>query len=339
MVTRKDVAELAGVSVAAVSRVVNSSGYVRYDKRQAIEQAIHELGYRPKSVAISAGEQRTRQIMFCMNGIDDFYALELYKGVNDYAAKQGYVATMGNAASDELLFSMRIGGLILPNEMAASSFMSTVKHALPLPVVYASFGAAIHVPRQISAVEVDTYRAMEAAVECLLKRGHTRIALATPFGIDESNPRCIAWRNRMLPILGASVDEYIFINSDNERTAVEAGPDGYFRLGQRLANRIAARKASITAVACFNDMIALGILHRFYELGVRVPEDISIIGIDASCICGMVYPSLSSVSLSPFIHGQECARILIDLIRGENVSRKTNIPIHLRVTQSIKSIK
>lgn len=62
-------------------------------------------------------------------------------------------------------------------------------------------------------------------------------------------------------------------------------------------------------------------------------------GIDASSVGKMTYPSLSSVSLSPFVHGQECARILIGLISGENVSRKTNIPIHLRVTQSIRSLK
>lgn len=263
MVTRREVAERAGVSVAAVSRVVNNSGYVRYDKRLAIEQAIRELGYRPKSIPISMGEPRTRQIMFCMNGIDDFYALELYKGVNDYAARQSYVATMGNAVSNDLLFGMKIDGLILSSELTASQFMSTVKHALPLPVVYASFGAAIHVPRQFSAVEADTYRAMEVAVECLLMRGHTRIALATPFAIGETNPRCVAWRNMMLPILGAAVDAYAFINSNEERAAYEQGPDGYFHLGLRLADRIAARKASVTAVVCFNDIVAVGILIAF----------------------------------------------------------------------------
>lgn len=339
MITRKEVAERAGVSVAAVSRVVNNSGYVRYDKRQAIEQAIHDLGYRPKSVPISMGERQTKQIMFCMNGIDDYYALEVYKGVNDYAVRENYVATMGITAHNALLSRIEVDGLILSSEIVAAQFMATVKHALPLPMVYASFGAAIHVPRQLSAVEADTYRAMEVAVECLLDHGHSRIALATPYSIDEQNPRCIAWRNMMLPILGSAVDEYAFVCSEEERAPANQGKDGLFSLGLLLGSRIAARKASVTAVVCFNDIVAMGVMHCFHELGIRVPEDVSIMGIDASSIGKMAYPSLSSVSLSPFIHGQECARILIDLIRGENVSRKTNIPIHLRVTQSIRSIK
>lgn len=339
MVTRKEVAARAGVSVAAVSRVVNNSGYVRYDKRQAVEQAIQELGYRPKLAPMVKGEKKTRQIMFCMNGIDDFYALELYKGVSDYAARENYVATMGNAICNELLSQMDIDGLILSNEIFAAQFADDIRHALSIPVVYASFGAGIRPPRQLSSVEADTYHAMEVAVECLIKRGHTRIAMATPFLIDEYNPRCVAWRNMMLPILGASVDAYAFISDEKERTFVHQGPDGFFQLGLNLADRIALSRVPVTAVACFNDILAVGVLHRFHELGIRVPEDISLMGIDASSVGKMTYPSISSVSLSPFIHGQECARILFGLIRGENVSRKINIPIRLRLTQSIKRIE
>lgn len=338
MVTRKEVAERAGVSVAAVSRVVNNSGYVRHDKREAIEKAIRELGYRPNPLAVAMRSQRTKQIMFCISGVADQYAIEVYEGVHSYARRQGYVAVLSRAFDNDAFHSMMIDGVIMPNEMAVNDLLRDMKQTLPMPLVYAAFGSSVMVPKRIPAIEVDTYQAMEMGIEHLLRKGHRRIALATPFKLDETNPRCLAWRSIMSHYLGKDLEDYLLL-VDRDKLDTEEATETFFGYGMTLADKFIQRRCDATAIVCFNDSVAVGILHRFREQGVRVPEDVSIVGIDASAMGRMVYPSLTSVSLSPFAHGQECARILIEIIENRNVSRKTHIPIALVEGQSVKTLK
>lgn len=338
MVTRKEVAERAGVSVAAVSRVVNNSGYVRQDKREVIEKAIRELNYRPNPLAVAMRSQRTKQIMFCVSGTNDQYALEVYDGVHNYAWEHGYVAVLSKSFNHEAFHSMMIDGVIMPNEMAINELLRDRKHTLPMPVVYASFGSSVMAPKRIPSIEVDTYYAMELSIEYLMKKGHRRIALATPFLLDETNPRCLAWRNLMAPLLGERLENYLFL-MDQDKLTIKEEPEVFSAYGMMLADKFVQRQCDATAIVCFNDAIAAGLMHGLRRYHIRVPDDISIVGIDASTLGKLVYPPLTSVSLSPFIHGQECARILIEIIENRNVSRKTHIPIALVEGQSVKTLK
>lgn len=338
MITRKEVAARAGVSVAAVSRVVNNSGYVRQDKREAIEKAIRELGYRPNPLAVAMHSRQTRQILFSISGINDQYALEVYEGVHSYAQEHGYTAVLGKNFDHDAFHTMMIDGVIMPNEIAAKALLESAKLILPMPVVYAAFGSAVLVPKRIPAIEVDTYRAMELGIEHLLAKGHRKIALATPFLLDETNPRGLAWRSLMSYPLGKRLEDYLLL-MDQDKLEPTEGPETFSNYGMILADKFIQRGCDATAIVCFNDAVAVGIMHRFHEKGVRVPDDVSIVGIDASTLGKLVYPPLTSVSLSPFIHGQECARILIEIIENRNASRKTHIPISLVEGQSVRTLK
>lgn len=331
MVTRKDVAQQAGVSVTAVSRVVNNSGYVRRDKREAIEKAIEALHYHPNPLATAMQNQQTKQLMFCVTSLQEQYAMDVYQGVYAYAAEAGYLAVLNNSSDMESFKSMMIDGVILPSEIYALQFMENVKHLLPLPAVYISYGSAAQIPGHIPCVEVDTYRAMEMGLEYLIAHGHRKIALATPLSVESLNPRCVAYLSTMLPRLGKAANQYVFFTREDRL-------DDFFYHGVQIAEKMMAQHCDATAVVCFNDAIALGLMHRLHELGVRIPDDISVMGIDATTMGKMVYPSLTSISLSSGLLGRECARILLDVIHGVRVSRKTSVPISIVEGKSVKTL-
>lgn len=338
MITRKEVAELAGVSLAAVSRVVNNSGYVRQDKREAIEKAIRELGYRPNPLAVAMRTQQTRHIMFCAGGVNSNYSFEVYEGVSRYAREHGYTAILCKDFDHEDFHSLMVDGVIMPNEMAANTLLQDKEFTLPMPMVYASFGSAVMVPKRIPAIEVDTYRAMEMGIEYLLSKGHRKIALATPFNLDETNPRSLAWKNMMTPVLTDRLEDYVFL-MDQDKLSLKEEPEEFCVYGNMLAEKFVQRQCDATAVICFNDSLAAGLMQGLRRHHIRVPDDVSIVGIDASTLGKLVYPPLTSVSLSPLAHGKECARILIEIIENRNASRKTHIPISLVEGQSVRTLK
>lgn len=338
MVTRKEVAELAGVSVTAVSRVVNNSGYVRQDKREAIEKAIRELGYRPNPLAVAMRTQQTKHIVFCAGSINNQYSFEVFEGIFSYAREHGCTAVLSKDFDDNDFHSLMVAGVILPFEMAVNDLLRDGKRVLPMPMVYAAFGSSIMVPKRIPAIEVDTYHAMELGIDYLMKKGPRRIALATPFLLDETNPRCLAWRNMLAPLLGDRLEDYLFL-MDQDKPDVKEKPEAFSAYGMMLADKFVQRRCDATAIVCFNDAVAAGLLHGLRRHYVRVPDDVSIVGIAASTLGKLVYPPLTSVSLSPFIHGQECARILIEIIENRNASRKTHIPVSLVEGQSVKTLK
>lgn len=326
MVTRKDVAERAGVSVTAVSRVVNNSGYVARDKREAILQAVRELGYQPKSITIASRWTDTRQILFLNKNFGNSTTIDMYRGMTDYAWKYGYMVSLCGTWEIENIKSMSVGGVILSDEGSTEAFDVTFHGLLPLPTVSASFGIARSQPRHIPFVEMDTYEAMEMLLEYLFARGHRRIAFASPHPVEEINSRGIAYYNNMRPILQDMIKNYLLVEDNHPRIGISEEAD-FAQIGKSLAGKFVERKLDATAIACFNDDIALGMIFRFQEMGIRVPEDISVMSIGGLEKSRSIYPGLSAVLLSPYNQGRECARVLLHVIHHKSVHRRTRLKV------------
>lgn len=179
---------------------------------------------------------------------------------------------------------------------------------------------------------------MEIGIEYLLRKGHRKIALATPWNPDETNPRGVAWQNMMLPQLGSRLLDYLLVVAP-EDLHVEETQDNFLHYGHLLARKFLASRCDASAIICFNDALAAGLIHELHKQGIRVPDDVSVVGMDASSLGKSIYPSITSVSLNPFVHGQECARILIEIIEQRNVSRKTHIPISIFEGDSVRTLK
>ena len=338
VITREDVAKKAGVSVTAVSRVMNNSGYVKKEKREAILKAVEEVGYRRNRAKVS----KVKQILFYHKDLSNAYTTEMYRGMIACASQHDHMVVLSAIWNIEEIMAMQIEGVILPNETALEEYIHFTENKPFSPTVCASYGTSIKYPRHIPLVESDTYVAMELSIEYLLSKGHTKIGLATPYPAGNKNPRSAAYRHKMLPLLGEDINQYMFVaddTSDSSRSALFDAEEDYFQYGELIAKQICTRKIDITAACCFNDNVAVGMFHHFNRIGVKVPEDISIVGIDGLSIGKYVYPGLTSVSISPFEQGYECVRVLLDMIADKKVKGRTKVPVHIIERESVKVIE
>jgi len=332
--TRKDVAELAGVSVTAVSRVMNNSGYVAKNKREAILKAAKKINYRPRA-AKSIMQQPNKQLLFYNKDLYNEFTTELYCGMVNYASQHDYMVLLSGTWDIEKFKHMLIDGVILPNDVFIDEFTRIIGNKIFLPIISASYGAQNKRVKRIPLVECDTYKAMELIIDYLFERNHTKIALAAPY--KNMDLRYTSYVNKMHPLLGKSIDKYIFTNNDAP-PHVMAPEIKYFEHGELLAQKMYETKCDATAVCCFNDNVAIGMIQQFTRLGVRIPGDISIVGIDGVNIGSYTHPKLTSVALSPFKQGSECVRVLLDMIAGKKVKGRTSVPIEIIERESVRTL-
>ena len=355
MVTRKDIARRANVSVSVVSRVLNNSGYVNQEKKKEILQIADEMGYRPNSIAVSLASKRTRQMIFFCRDVENPFNIELYEGMLDVAARNGYMVTLNGKLDYIDVKNMMVDGVILSDDNCAEVYMNVIGKRYYLPVVSASFGNPTYMSRSLPLVECDLWKGSKLILEYLWNKGHRKIALATPFkdGTERQSVRYSAWREFLREELGDKIDNYylgiptndlaegtrfIEYSEQNEEKQVEVGEDFFYK-GETAAKMFYERRLDATAVICFNDELALGFCKKIRVLGYQVPEDVSIVGIDGAFSRKYADVLLTSLALNPRKQGEKCAEVLLDMIHGRKYKHVTQIPMKIVEGESVKTIK
>ena len=167
MVTRKDIAERANVSVSVVSRALNNSGYVEADKKKRIIEIAQELGYRSNFIATLPANRKTKQVIFVCSELENAYNIELYEGMLEEAKKHGYmVLIQGDLDFDRIPVDM-LDGIILPSATVATEYVETVGKKHTLPTVSASFGGQIPPVKTIPIIECDLWNGASMIEEYL----------------------------------------------------------------------------------------------------------------------------------------------------------------------------
>lgn len=356
-VTRKDVAEKAGVSVSVVSRALNNSGYVQADKKQKVLAAAEEMGYFPHPVAMSLQKRRTRQILFFCKDLMNSYNIQMYQGMAKIAGERGYMVVLNGNMDFSTIRETMVDGIILPNEIVTEYYLQTVGKNYHLPVVSTFYGSAVYFPKSVPVVESDMHEVIRLAIQALRKKGHKKIALALPYGYQPSDARVQQWWEMMQKELGGRQDRYLIscrtadLEEDKEllRMLEESessggGPvflrrENFFIKGEILARILVKRKTDATAVICFNDELAAGFCSELRNFGVKIPDEISVMGIDGSYIRQITRPCLSTVSIDPEQQGEKCAEVLIDLIEGKKIHYVTRIPMKILEGETVKDIR
>ena len=337
MASRKDVAALAGVSEVTVSRVFSKNGAVSEKRETAVKAAAEKLGYKPSPIAISFKSNSTKQILMLLpkQDLENSYFIALYKGAAGYAEDAGYLL----AISTDMMFSRiskkMFDGIILAN---ASFPVGELKENLRVPATVLSFGEEIFYP-WLENVVVDTGQAMEMIISHLNSLGHSRIAYAMPRHTLMSgthSARYDRYISLLTDVFHENVHDYIF-----GIDPAEAKGDliNYFHYGRVAADQIYAGKPDITAVACFNDEVALGLIGRLQNLGIKVPGDISVVGIDDILQSEYSVPSLTTVRLPAARQGVESIRKLINQIEGEDPAKKIELNLEIIARESVSPLK
>ena len=353
MVTRKDIAERASVSVSVVSRALNNSGYVDAKKREQILKIADEMGYHPSPVAMSLMTQRTKQILFYCKDMRNAFNIEVYRGMLEAAEQQDYMVMVNGTLDFTHVKGIMADGLILPNDSVADLYLRTNGKNYRLPVVSATYGDARSFVRSIPIIECDMWDGMSRILKYLRERGHRRIALVTPYEIESVSARNLAWIDLMRDMLGEHLQDYFFgINSKSlGRDLYKYGlteerqwgktllvEENFFEKGELAAEVFRERDSKATAVVCFNDEMALGFCKRMRKLGYEVPKEVSVVGIDGAYARKYADQKVTSLAVNPEKQGQKCVEVLLNLIEGKKIRYVSKIPMKILEGDTVREL-
>ncbi|MGX1828342.1 LacI family DNA-binding transcriptional regulator [Paenibacillus taichungensis] len=300
-VTIKDVAELAGVGIATVSRAINNSEGISSKTRDKVMQAIEQLGFVPNTSAQSLKIRQTHQIALVVPDIRNAIIPEISWSVEQTAKQHGYhvvqINTAGNARTEletiRNIKKLHVDGLIFMPLAYPKTLPSLIDKA-PLPISMINYGKKLDPGMKADVVSLSQPEG-KLVMEHLIKIGRTRIAYAgAPKDIIEERYRAYE------QALGHVVDISL----------VYFGEDFSLNTGANAADYFYGLTHMPDAVYAINDMVAIGLVNRFKELGVRVPEDIAVVGVDNNQWTTVSSPQISSVS----IMGEEVARLATELL-------------------------
>lgn len=307
MATRDDVAKLAGVSKTSVSRVINNNGYVSAENRKRIEQAIKELSYRPNPMARGLRNQSTNQILFHNAEPQNNYYMEVYQGMDVCAMKHGYNIVVSGHYDGKMLANSIFDGIIITGIIPG---LESFRKSASVPLVFLDYGEnGLDLP----TLNVDTKGGMNLALNYLSQKGHRDIVLLT-FESYHSKGRIDAFKE-FTRNQGIENPRERIIRSDN-------GDNG-FENGYIAACRLMQCGMPCTAVVCHNDIIAIGAMAAFQDHGLRVPEDISVVGFDDIGHAKYSRPALTTIRMPKFEIGVECVKLMLHLINQEPFAAET----------------
>jgi DNA-binding LacI/PurR family transcriptional regulator len=288
---------------------LNGTAKIAPATRQAIDEAVRELGYRPNGVARSLRTKSTQTIALLLPDITNPFFPRLVRGVQVAARRRGYLMLLASAEGDaageqdylELFRANAVdGALVVGVSIPADRIAEVVAEGFPI----VSLDRDIDCP-DVPLVQVDNRAGARAAVEHLVGLGHRRIAhISGPSGLGISRERIAGYREA-LAAARLPADPALLVEGDYEE-------DG----GAVAAARLVDSAADFTAIFAANDLTAIGAMGALHERGLRIPGDVSVVGFDDLRLASYVSPGLTTISQPAAEIGERAAGILIDIIRG-----------------------
>lgn len=328
MVTIKDVARTAGVSVATVSRVYNGSPQVRAETRDRVQRIGNQLGYSPNGAARSLITSRSHTIGVLLPDLYGEFFSEVIRGIDIAAQREGYHLLVSGARNDgpdleAALRSMRgrVDGLIVMSpELDAEAARRSLPDAFPVVLLNCPPSTA-----RYASLTVENFEGASAMVTHLAALGHRRIAIIR--GADRNFDSAERLRGYRAALVAAGIQP---------DPALEFGGDFSEHSGHEAARAIVAGGQRPTAVFAANDCMAIGALSAFREAGLRVPSDIALGGFDDIPMGRYMEPALTSVHVDISALGERATVRLLSALRApadHDVHRET-LPTTLVVRRS-----
>lgn len=293
-ISQAEIAKRAGVSEAAVSRVVNNSGYVAEDIRKKIETVIAETGYSPAPRVSAHGKRRNVIGVIVPNTTIAPYFERMQQCMQDACEVEGFAAIvapdskLNNRSLREqitLLNSLGVCGIVICSFRARVLDMETreLLESCKVPVVFIERTASCH---GFHRILVDNRLGTYEATKCLLQKGHKKLMYLTKSVNDEVETHRQEGFLDAVRESGLSTDDYIIKICDGIDTAA----------AYEAARSAFAEHPDITGVATWNDVYAQAVLYYCYQNGLKVPQDVEIIGNDDVLASHMI-PPISSVHM------------------------------------------
>jgi LacI family repressor for deo operon, udp, cdd, tsx, nupC, and nupG len=323
MANIKDVAKLAGVSTATVSRAMTHPEKVSEKMRKKVELAVAESGFSPNFVARNLRRSESKTVIVIIPDIANQFFADIVRGIQFVAKKNDYKVLLGDSvhaiqqakAYIDLVKTKQADGIIsLTSELPAE-----VKSGINIPMVMAcEYFENFPIP----TVRVDNYTAAKNAVDYLLDIGHKRIACITG---PMDNPICVARKKGYRQSLDNASITF-------DESAIDCG-DFSFQSGYSAFHRL-YHQYKMTALFCFNDMMALGAMRAAFELGLNVPEKLSIVGFDDLPFAEYTTPQLTTIRQPQQQIGETAMKTMLSILGTGKAPQDTILPTQLLVRSS-----
>jgi len=326
----RTIAHAADVSIATVSRVMNNIPTVNPEIAQRVWKVIDELDYFPNTQARSLVSGRSRIFGLIVSEITNPFFPELIQGFEDLAVANGYEILVSSTNYDPKRMSHCIRRMLERKVEGVAVMTFGIEEPLldqlarrKVPLVFIDIG-----PKRpgISLLKVDYQRGIRQGVQHLAALGHKDISfISGPIKLHSAQSRQTAFSASMKECGIASEPEWIIEGNHTMEGGVAA------------MDRLLAAKKLPTAVMCSNDMTAIGVLHKLYRAGLRVPDDLSVIGFDDIHIAAVTIPPLTTVQMSRFDIARAAVTALraqVEQTEGSALKREYKIETELVVRES-----
>jgi LacI family transcriptional regulator len=318
IVTMRDVAEHAGVSVTTVSHVVNNTRTVNPDTRSRVEEAMRVLGYQPNVVARSLRMGKTHTIGIILPDSANPYFAEVVRGIEDTSFSHGYSVILCNSDNDlekerlytNVLLEKQVAGIIF---VAAGLSGENIHHlqdrGIPLVLV----------DRRVPDVEADyvltdNQGGGRLATRHLIDRGHRAIAcIAGPEGVKLSSDRIAGYR-QALDDAGIAIQPQLILEGDFQ-----------YQSGYNAAQGLFGNQSAPTAIFACNDLMAIGVYRFAHEKGLRIPEQLSIVGFDDIRLAAYSQPPLTTIRQSKHTMGSSAAKLLLERMTQRDLAPRLEV--------------
>lgn len=324
IVTIRDIAKRAGVSVATVSHVINNTRFVSEELRQKVQKVMEELDYHPNLVAGSLRKKKTSTIGLIVPDNSNPVFADLSRAIEDIGFSLGYSVILCNSAYNldkeikyiRVLRSKRVDGLIIiPTTIEAIYINQLVDAGLPVVIVDRTISDA-----KTDSVLLDNYHGVYDATKYLINLGHKIIAyIDRPFDLPHSLDRLRGHR-KALEENGIKFREELVVRGGFN-----------YEGGAEAMQKLLMRKSIPTAVIAFNDISAIGAIRAIKDNGLEVPRDISVIGFDDIPQSSFVVPRLTTVHFPKYKMAEAAFDLLKKKLEGTSTDQRAEIVLPLRL--------
>jgi len=308
MATRKEVAQRSGVSVATVSYVLNGTKKVTTEVEARVREAVRQLNYRPNLLARGLSKKETYHVVLVADNLNNPHVSDLLCGAQEIASKNGYIVSVISVhvfQPQDLLDLTRRGvdGVILALAKDNRELLDLLDPDIPIAFLGGS-------------LKFDQDQAIDDMVAHLTALGHRRIAYLSGLPHEEPYHERFVSLVKALNARGLSMDPALIVGGKDAMHLDAA--EGY-----REMNELLDRNVPFTAVYAINDLVAMGAIRALVKRGLRVPEDVSVVGNDCLEIFQWATPKLASMEGHAVEIGRKLMQQIIDRIASNPLEEYT----------------
>src|SRR6188474_2503782 len=323
-----EVAKRAGVSTATVSRVLSRPQVVSPETRRRVLHAVKIMAYAPNSAAKNLRTLRTGKLLVTVPDISNPFFSLILQGIEETAQRDGYAVLLGDTQHDKdredgyalMLKRKEADGLIFLGHRLPKEAAALVRSMPPgrAPVVNGcEFSPHLGIP----SVHIDNAKAAAEGMDHLYRLGHRRVGIVTGPLVSPLSRDRLRGATARAKKAGAERD-FIVMNGD---FSIESGAVA--------AERLLGRKEPPTAIFCFNDEMAIGVIDTARRRKLRIPNDLSLVGFDDIRFARYTDPPLTTVAQPMRQIGEGTVRLLLEILQGQGSPESVTLP-HMLVVRS-----